>query len=657
MNKILLLISFSLISNILFSQDYNTKIYNWEEDTKISTVAYDTSSHAVYLVKKMVKELVYEDNTLIEYYLVHHRVKLLTNQAVLDFNTAYIPQFLNSETITEKARFIKKNGNTIDLKQSEIKTGKDESTNREYRYFAFEGVEIGGEIEYLYLIKKAPYHYGQYFKVQNAYPIFNYSFDFYAPHNLDYKFKSYNQLPEIRLDTSYKTSNYWHVEMDSITKFKKERVSNHENNLMAFGYKLNKNYSMGSNDITSYGPWARDAYSNIYKEDKKQINLIKKIIKEIKIDKSNNENTIRTIEDFLKKNYTYFDESLPELSNITNIYKNKAFNKTGALFIYTNILKALDIKHEIIVLSNRWDIRFDKDFESYIYLNDYLINVPSIDKILSPYDIYSRLGFPPQEFTHTYGLFIKEVSLGDFYSGVGKIKFIPAVSMEKTLNDLNINISFTEDLGNAVLKTKQKLTGYDAAYYQTVFEHIDDEEQLTKFESQIVNIFGIDEEPLSSNFINTKGSDFGINPLIIESEFHTDKLSEKAGETYLFKVGQLIGPQMELYNAEESRQGELEFYYNRKYHRQISIDIPENFELNNLAALNFNEEFKDEKDKTVFAFIASHQVKDNKLVITIDEWYDGIVYSKEIWDEYRRVVNAAANFNKVNIFFKKIDLN
>lgn len=650
MKKLFITLTLLLTSILIFSQEYNTKVYDWEPNPQVDTAVYDTSLHAVFLIKKMIKELVYEDDNLVEYYLVHRRVKLLTDKAVEDFNTTYIPQYYEAETVVEKARFIK-NGELINLDKSSIKEGKDEDSGREYRYFAFEGVEVGGEIEYMYTIKKSPYHYGIYYTPQTGIPTYNYSFDLYAPSNLAYKFKSYNNFPEIKIDTSYKDANYWHIEMDTIPELKKERVANYDNDLMGFGFKLHKNYATGAGDITSYGPWAKDVYDNVYTPTKKQKAVIKKFIKEIKPDKTSEEKTIRSIEDYLKEHYAYYDVPVSELSDIESIFKSKAFNRNGSVILYANILKALEIKHELIVTCDRWDLKFDKDFESYVYLDDYLFYFPNIKKTMSPSDSYSRLGFPPHEFMNNYGLFIKEVSMGDFSSGIGKIKFIEPVAMDETLNNLKVEVSFEDDFAKAELNTTQELTGYDAVYYQPSLEKVEDEEKLEEFKKEIVNIFGIDDDPESYEFINAKGTDFGIKPLIMKSKFVTDHLTEKAGDTYLFKVGQLIGPQMELYKTEDERKEDIEFYYNRKYHRELIIDIPENYTVNNLEKLNFNETYINEKGDTVFAFISNYEIIDQKIIVTMDEWYDGIIYPKEVWEDYRTVVNAAANFNKANLFF------
>ena len=651
MKKIHLILVLIAINFALTAQNYQYKKYDWNPNPKLDTAAYDTSLHAVYLVKKMLKEFVYEKDELVEYYLIHRKVKLLTDKAVEEFNKTYIPQYKGSEVVIEKARFIKPNGELINLDKSSIKEGKDEDSGRKYRFFAFEGVEVGGEVEYFYVIKKSPYHYGLYYTAQSSTPSYNYSFDLFTPKNLVYKFKSYNQFPEIKLDTNYKDTNYWHVELKYIPELKKERISNYDNDLMAFIFKLHKNFATGAKDITSYGPWAKRVYNNVYTISKKQQKSIKKLIKEIKPDRSSLEKTIRSIEDYLKKNYTFYDISATELSDIESIYKNKAYNNTGSVFLYANILKNLKIKHELVVTYNRWDLRFDKDFEAYTFLNDYLFWFPELKKSLCPFDDYSRLGFPPQEYINNYGLFIKEVSMGDFSSGIGKIKFISAPEMDKTMNKLTVKVDFKDDFTKAKLNTIQEYTGYDAEYYQTVFELIQDEKKLKELQKNIVNIYGIDDEPENYEIINDKGSDFGFKPLIMKSEFITNHLTEKAGDTYVFKVGELIGPQMELYKTEEKRKENFEFQYNRKYHRDILIKIPSGYTVKNLDALKFNKTYKNKEGKIVFAFLSNYSIENDTIKITMDEWYDGIIYPKEIWDNYREVVNAAANFNKINQFF------
>ena len=137
--------------------------------------------------------------------------------------------------------------------------------------------------------------------------------------------------------------------------------------------------------------------------------------------------------------------------------------------------------------------------------------------------------------------------------------------------------------------------------------------------------------------------------MIASGAITTDKFIENAGEKRLFNVGQLIGEQMELYKEKE-RNYDMEFQFAHGYLRTITITYPENYEPSNLDQLNYSEIYT-EKSDTLFAFISTYKTDGNKITVSIREWYQGVSYPKSVWEDYRRVVNAAANFNKFNIFF------
>ncbi|MBN2668814.1 MAG: DUF3857 domain-containing protein [Bacteroidales bacterium] len=623
--------------------------YQWEETPIYDSLSADTSMHAVYHIKKYFKEFVYEEQDLVEYYLVHRKVKLLTKSALEGFKVVYIPKSEYTKIVREQARVIKPDGKLVRLNEDNIKEGIDEESGSLYRYFAFEDLAVGDEIEYLYSIRQSPYHYGIYYQVQSRYPTYNFEFELLTPPNLAYKFKLYNGLAEVELDTNYKDTNRWFLHIDTVTALKEERLSNYENDLQAFHFKLDKNIATGYNDITAFGPWAKNVYNAVYKLDKKQLAQIKKLIKAIKPDETSEGTKVRTVEDYIKKEFIYYDSDAPVLSDINSIIANKAFNNDGSVFLYANIFKQLGIPHEIIATTDRWDLRFDPEFESYRYLKDFLFYFPNIEKIMSGTSISSRLGFPPEEYTNNYGLFIKEVKLGEFEAGIGKVKFIDAVPMDKTLNKIVVNTKFNEDVAEVTLTTEHTYTGYDAVYYQPIFNLIKEPKDLDEFQKSIVNIFNIDGDPESFEIINDKAEDFDHKPLIVKSTYKTDQLTEKAGATYLYKIGRLIGPQMELYDTLEKRKEPFEFQYNRMYDRTLTVEIPDGYEVSNLNDLIFNASYTNEKSDTVFAFVSNYKIENQILTVSIREWYNGLNWPKELWDNYREVVNAAANFNKVNL--------
>ncbi len=640
------------VSVSLFSQDLEYKKYDWENQPQFTKIKTDTSENAVIIRQKYIQEFYNDKNNFTEIRLFHERAKVLSDKGIEDMNKVYFAVPGSGKVLVEKARVIKPDGTVINLEKDQIKEAEDEDSHQKYHFFAFEGLEKGNEIEYIYVLQKAPSYSGYAFNVQTRYRKLNYRFDVFSPSHLGYKFKSYCGLPEFQKDTVIEKKHHWFLAMDSVPKFKSERFIKGDPDKMSFIYKLDKNFYTGKKDLYSYGKYASTFYDIVYLEEKKSASVYKKLLKKIPLDKSSDENLIRSVDNYFKDNFIYFNASLPSLKNPKFIIDNKAFNDIGALKMYVHILKLLDISFECVATSDRFDMLFDKDFESYLYLSDYLLYFPKLKKFLSPTDHYSRLGFPPEKFVNTYGLFIKEVSVGDFSSGIGKVKFIPAVSYDQSEEKMDLDVAIDEDFSETTIKMKSTLYGYNAGYIQPAFDLIKDEEKLDEISKSILlNRIGSEETLNNFTIENTGGKYLGIKPLIASGTIQTDKFIENAGEKRLFNVGKLIGEQMELYKEKE-RNYDLEFDFAHGYLRTITITYPENYVSGNLDQLNYNEIYT-EKSDTLFAFISTYKTESNKITVTIREWYKGVSYPKSVWEDYRRVVNAAANFNKFNIFFTR----
>ena len=52
-------------------------------------------------------------------------------------------------------------------------------------------------------------------------------------------------------------------------------------------------------------------------------------------------------------------------------------------------------------------------------------------------------------------------------------------------------------------------------------------------------------------------------------------------------------------------------------------------------------------DKPTISFISSYVQNGNVIEITVKEQYDDMLFDKSEIDEFRRIINAAANFNKI----------
>ena len=152
-------------------------------------------------------------------------------------------------------------------------------------------------------------------------------------------------------------------------------------------------------------------------------------------------------------------------------------------------------------------------------------------------------------------------------------------------------------------------------------------------------------EVKNRKLVNGSPELFGIKPLQFIVDFTSEAFVEKAGRKYLFKLGELIGAQTQLYQEKE-RVLPLEEQFQRSYFRTITINIPEGYEVTNLKDINLDNSYS-EKGKELFAFKSSFKLTGNTLKITADEHYRKNIVDVSIYEKYRKVINSAADFNKI----------
>jgi len=66
------------------------------------------------------------------------------------------------------------------------------------------------------------------------------------------------------------------------------------------------------------------------------------------------------------------------------------------------------------------------------------------------------------------------------------------------------------------------------------------------------------------------------------------------------------------------------------------------------------ENYTNEEGKVILSFKSSYTIEGNKVKVIIEEFYKQTQYPAEIFNEYRSVVNAAADFEKISLIFEKI---
>ena len=618
--------------------------YNWE-----ITPSYqieESDNDMVAIKDKVVTEFIFEDQNLIEYYLEHKVLWLNSDDRIEEYTKVYLPIANDASQVVINARIIKKTGEIIVLDKSRILRSEGDETGRDFNYFSIDDVEKGSIIEYYYVIKRRPKFQGAMVDIQSDYDKQTVEFDLYAPSNLRFSFKSFNLETTVKKIESFKEKTHWKFLAKDIKAVNKEDKAPYNAAIGFIMYKLHENTANNA-IITSYNNVAQNLFDFYYSTySKLEKKLINKFAKNFKFDDGlRDENKARIIDLFIKENI-YISENDSE--NLTNVLKTKTANETGVIKLYIALFEKFDVTHEMVLTSNRLQLKFDKDFEATNFLQEFLFYFPASKKYLSPSKFGTRFGFPPPYFMNNFGLFVTGYDINGKRKAFSEVKFIEGIPASLSSDEMLIEVIFnTKDLTKNTIALERKLNGYYAMNLHPFMNLIQPNRINEVIDQYFVQNIDKNAKVLKREFINEDPSLFGVKPFVVKFDISSDYFVEKKGDKYLFKLGDLIGPQMEM-QQEKKRILPLEAEFNRSYYRTIKIHIPEGYQISNLEDIIIKNSYTT-KDKELFIFDSYYTLEGNVLTVIADEHYRETFVAPEIFEAYRTVINSAADFNKVTL--------
>jgi hypothetical protein len=643
--------SFILFLFITFTSFAQTepffKNYDWELKPKYTIESSDKDMIAIK--DKVITEFIFEDQNLIEYYLEHKVLWLNSDDRIEEYAKVYLPVANEASQVVINVRIIKKTGEIIVLDKSRILRSEDDETGRDFNYFSFDDIEKGSIIEYYYVAKRRPKFQGAMVDIESDYDKQTVEFDLYAPSNLSFSFKSFNLEATVKKNESFKEKTHWKFSAKDIKAVRKEEKAPYNAAIGFIMYKLHENTANNA-IINSYNNVAQnlfDFYYSTYSELEKK--LIHKFAKNFKFDNElNDENKARIIDLYIKENI-YISENDSE--NLTNVLKTKTANETGIIKLYIALFEKFDVTHEMVLTSNRFLLKFDKDFEATNFLQEFLFYFPASKKYLSPSKFGTRFGFPPPYFMNNYGLFITGYDINGKRKAFSEVKFIEGIPASLSSDEMFIEVNFnTEDLTKNTIALERKLNGYYAMNLHPFMNLIQPNRINEVIDQYFVQNSDKNAKVLKREFINKDPSLFGVKPFVVKFDIDSEYFVEKKGDKYLFKLGDLIGPQMEM-QQEKKRILPLEAEFNRSYFRTIKIHIPEGYQISNLEDITIKNSYAT-KEKELFIFDSYYTLEGNVLTVTADEHYRETFVAPEIFEAYRTVINSAADFNKVTLILE-----
>ena len=648
MKKTTFLFAFVLLCTLhvnLFAQNIEFKNYDWSDTVTISKIPTSMSKeNSVIIFEKKTFEYCFNSQGMLEeYMLIHKKIKVLQEKGIEDNNKLYIGTYSADEVLTFKARVISPDNKKTEMFKGDTKMVNEDGSN--YMVLAVEGLTVGCDLEYFYIKQLNPNFFNT-FRFQDQKNRLKTEFTMITPKSLTFKTKSYNNLPAIK-DTLKDKKRYYTLKLGLIEAMDEEKYAAYGASVMRAEIKLSQNLDVGTAELYTWAGAASQIYKNVHYENTDESKDVKKVLKQFKCTEP--ECLIREIEAYIKGNFNIQD--IDGSNDVASTFKRKYTSTMGMLKLYVRFFEQAGIPFELVVGNDKFNAKFDPSFETWQYLEEYLFYFPKLQKYLTPTNDALRFGFFPGGLMMTDALFIKEVGIGDTKTALGKIQKIGEIPMEKTYNNLDVAMS----LDPATLKSKLKAThttnGFMAADIRMYYFYSTVEDRLKYSESTFK--YGIKDAVLSN--LEVKGYDIAKGEtetdFVLSADVESSELIEKAGGDIIVKIGELIGEQSEMYQ-DKDRKMDMELENTHSYTRKIVFNIPAGYEVKGMETFNFASEF-DNKDGRKSGFVSKARMEGNQVIIDVREYYASIFYPKSLFEVYKKVINSAADFNKLTLILVK----
>lgn len=649
-NRSLIILLFIINFSSFGQEGFYLKNYDWDVKSKdFKLTEEELEKDQITLFEKKSNHFFVLDENFVNGVLEHKIIRLNNDKAIENNNKFYVSNYGSLNVYLQKARVIKPNGSITELSSKDVKVAYDEYGDPQYQYFAFEGIEVGSIIEYLHIMTFPVDFSGREVKVQAYYDKNNVEYELVCPNHLEFKVKSVNGLPDFKNDTTENGDNRYYMHVDKLEGLEDEPSSAYNANLKKYYYMLSKNLASGKSNFYNYQDITKNVYKIMFAPlESKELKGLNKLIKSCEFPSNSDlKEKMFLLENYLKSNFVVQETSFEGSFDILSILKSKMCSESGLTKIMLNCLRILEVDFELVMTCDRFDNKFVSDFQGYNFLDEYLIYVKELDGYFMS-NLFSKFGFPPTEYIFTEGLFIKEINLNGLVSSIGKIKMIEGPDMNKSIDEMLVDVQVDEDKLNVLIDIKRTSTGYKS-YYQSFIDYVSDDQRI-EFQKEYLNYIDDQTIPTEMKFLNDSSRYYGYKPFIGEGKLKSPNFIEQAGDKLLFKVGMLIGPQSDLYNSKE-RKLPVETQHLRKYNRTIKFTIPQGYTVKNLDDLNLN--ITPDFDNKAMGFISSYKLENNILTINISEWYNCISVPVDSYKSYEDVVNGAANFNKIKLVLDK----
>ena len=643
MLKYLLTIFFSISVSTgnIFSQTYLN--LDWSKDQIEINSDYKSSLIGVFS-KHYVEYYKSKFSDEVSIYETHH-FKSLINDYITEINNEILIPKINVIEISDVKAKIKSKDSTIVYDFQAIKSFMDDvSSNENFTIYKLPDLKKDDVIEVMYTVKKK-YNFNGSRNIQESFPILSADF-ILIQDNFKSNLKVYNTVDYKIRDSLIDNKKAKLVHFTNIKESLNEQYATPVANKIKVSYQCYEN----KENITQSEYWGNlvNNVSELFfpkSINKKAEELLKEIKSGFVTIPWNELKIANSIDTYIKNNFIISDKNDQKLNNIDYIFEQKESNDFSIIQVYTQLFKLAKIEYEIAISCNRFYLKFDPDLFDPNQLREFLIYLPKSNIYISPNRIEYRATEAPDDLLGNYAMYIDKNL--DYY-------FSEIILENKNFSTINkeIFVNIPKNFKKATINESRKFTGYWGILNRN-YVYLSENEK-TDFLIDYFTISGLNDKKVLKYQINNFDLDYNFRnqPLEINTKLVTRDLVKNVNGKILLNAGKVIGLQSNLFNEDE-RINPIEINFPNKYFYDIEFMIPKGYKIVNIHDLRKDKQFISVDGNVTAQFKSSANFKKNRISIKISEFYNSLKYEKNRYNEFRDVINAAAEFYNLEIELSK----
>lgn len=631
----------------LSAQTYETRSFDLPARKSVEILTEKEKAESVVLLEDhRTYEFAMNPKEQMElFYTRHVRIHINEQSMVEAYNKIYVPVSSPDDLITLHARTLRKDGKAYDLYKGDMKMVSEEGQN--FMILAIEGLEKDAELEYFFTTREDVRVFLSE-RLQSHALSRKLRLDIISPDFLVFEARVYNGASTIS-DSTANDKRWLTITAGPIAPLdKEEKYIFYGANVMRVEFKLVQNKNANSNRLNTWDDAGGRFYEVFHDFDKTDAKEVDKLVSKIGLKSGTPEEKVKKIEQFMKANVMVNENN--EEENIKLMLSRKYGSANQVVKTYVALFEKLDIPYEMVVTCDRSKGKFDPDFDTWNYLDEYLFYFPFSNKFMDPSNILFRYGFIPALYTENHGLFIRNVKIGDAVSGVSSVKKIDGLRPELHFDNMMADIRLSSDGEKAIIDIDREMAGYADNNLRAIYFYSNEEDKKKIAEEFLKSCGGEGAELKSASAANyNMNSDEYDKPFTMKATLESAGIIEKAGNTILVAIGQVIGQQVEMYQ-DHARQNPIDQEFPHSYKRVLKFHIPDGYTAKGLDKLKMNIIGE---DKSQMGFTADYTLEGNVLTLTSTEYYTVTHLPASAYEPFRRVINAAADFNKLKVILEK----